>query len=529
MLGSRTSRAAVAISASVLAVPLLLVGTTSATPSPGQLGRQARPSPGGAGGGDSYFPLYGNGGYSVRHYRLRLRYSPRTDRLVGVAHIEARAGKRLSSFNLDLVGMNIRSVAVQGRRARWSRSRNHELTVRPRRALPTGRTFSARIRYGGVPRPFRLPGFDPAGFLTTGDGATTIGQPEVAAQWFPVNDHPGDKATYRLRLTVPRRLDTVSNGLPSATNVHGRWATTTWVARDPMASYLVTASFGRYDVRRRQTASGLPIIDAVDSRIDGALRRRIDSSLRKQGEMLRAETRWFGPYPFETAGALVDRIRVSFAMENQTRPIYVPAFWQATTAPTLGDDVVVHELAHQWYGDSVALRRWRDIWLNEGFATYAEWLWNQRELGFTPQNFFDNYYGRPADANFWNLRIGNPGSQRIFDLPIYIRGAMTLHALRTRIGDDDFFRVLRRWAQGRRNGHGTTPQLVRLAERVSGRRSLDRLFDTWLLRGSKPPRPQTRPAAAFATGDPAMDPETEAGIRRWERGLRMRLEHEHGR
>ena len=213
--------------------------------------------------------------------------------------------------------------------------------------------------------------------------------------------------------------------------------------------------------------------------------------------MLRAETRWFGPYPFETAGALVDRIRVSFAMENQTRPIYVPAFWQATTAPTLGDDVVVHELAHQWYGDSVALRRWRDIWLNEGFATYAEWLWNQRELGFTPQNFFDNYYARPADANFWNLRIGNPGSQRIFDLPIYIRGAMTLHALRTRIGDDDFFRVLRRWAQGRRNGHGTTPQLVRLAERVSGRRSLDRLFDTWLLRGSKPPRPQTRSAAAF--------------------------------
>jgi aminopeptidase N len=524
MLGSRTSRTAIAVSSAVLAVPLLLVGTTSATPSPGQLGGPARPSPGGAGGGDSYFPLYGNGGYSVRHYRLRLRYSPRTDRLVGVAHIDARAGKRLSSFNLDLVGMNIRSVAVQGRRARWSRSRHHELTIRPRRALPAGRTFSARIRYGGVPRPFRLPGFDPAGFLTTGDGATTIGQPEVAAQWFPVNDHPGDKATYRLRLTAPRHLDTVSNGLPSTTNVHGRWATTTWVARDPMASYLVTASFGRYDVRRR-TANGLPIIDAVDSRIDGALRRRIDSSLRKQGEMLRAETRWFGPYPFETAGALVDRIRVSFAMENQTRPIYVPAFWQATTAPTLGDDVVVHELAHQWYGDSVALRRWRDIWLNEGFATYAEWLWNQRELGFTPQNFFDNYYARPADANFWNLRIGNPGSQRIFDLPIYIRGAMTLHALRARIGDDDFFRVLRRWAQGRRNGHGTTPQLIRLAERVSGRRSLDRLFDTWLLRGSKPRRPQTRPAAGSSSADAA----TAADVRRWERGLRIRLEHAHGR
>jgi len=106
---------------------------------------------------------------------------------------------------------------------------------------------------------------------------------------------------------------------------------------------------------------------------------------------------------------------------------------------------------------------------------------------------------------------------------------MTLHALRTRIGDDDFIRVLRRWAQGRRNGHGTTPQLVRLTERVSGRRSLDRLFDTWLLRGSRPPRPQTRPAAASTSGNPAMDPEIEAGIRRWARGLRIRLEHEHGR
>jgi len=528
MLGSRTSRAAVALGAAGLALPLV-VGTTNAAPSPSQLSRQAA-APGGASGGDSYFPLYGNGGYSVRHYRLRLRYSPRTDRLVGVAHIDARARRRLSSFNLDLVGMNVRSVAVQGRRARWSRSRHHELTIRPRQALRAGQPFSARIRYGGVPRPFRLPGFGVSGgFLTTGDGATTIGEPEVAAQWFPVNDHPRDKATYRLRLTVPRRLDTVSNGLPSTTRFHGRWATTTWVARDPMASYLVTASFGRYDVRRWQTAGGLPMIDAVDSRIDGPLRRRIDSSLGKQGQMLRAETRWFGPYPFETAGALVDRIRVSFAMENQTRPIYVPAFWQAPTAPTLGDDVVVHELAHQWYGDSVALRRWRDIWLNEGFATYAEWLWNQRELGVTPQNFFDHYYARPADANFWNLQIGNPGPKRMFDLPIYIRGAMTLHALRTRIGDDDFFRVLRRWAQGRRNGHGTTPQLIRLAERVSGRRALDGLFDAWLLRGSKPPRPQTRPAAGFSSTDAATGSATAADVRRWERGLRIRLEHEHNR
>jgi aminopeptidase N len=519
-----SARASVIVvsSAVALTVPLLVGGTTNAAPVASTV-LGAPPSPGGAGAGDPYFPLYGNRGYAVRHYGLQVRYNPATNRLVGTARIQARAHKHLSRFNLDLVGLRVRSVAVGGRRARWNRTDVHELVVRPRQALRDRSDFTVRVRYRGVPVPFSTPGLGESAFLRTPDGATVIGEPEAAAHWFPVNDHPRDKATYRISLTVPRRLEAIANGLPSATTVRGRWATTTWQARDPMASYLAFMSVGRFDVRRTTTTSGLPVIDAVDAGITGAVRRRIDASLARQGEIIEAASAWFGPYPFETAGALVDRLPASFALENQTRPIYVPVFWELPTVPTLGDDVVVHELAHQWYGDSVAVRRWRDIWLNEGFATYAEWQWNSRELGFTPREFFANYYSMPRRNPFWSLRIGNPGPRQMFDLPVYIRGAMTLQALRMRIGGDDFFRVLRRWAQSRRNGHGTTPQFVRLAERLSGR-NLDRLFDAWLFTAGKPRRPAGGRAASALD---SADQQTQTGVRRWERGLRFRVERGH--
>lgn len=507
----------VAFSAAALVVPLLPGAAAAVEPS--QVGAAARPTPGDPGAGDPYFPLYGNGGYNVQRYDIRVRYNPGTDRLRGDTRIHARARKSLTRFNLDLVGLRVRSVRVNGKRARFDQRRGRELVVNPRRNLRQGNRFRVRVRYRGVPDPF-VSQLGVSGFLTTPDGALAVGQPEAAAHWFPANDHPKDKARYRIRLTAPRRLDAVANGLPVGHRQRRDWATTTWRLRDPMASYLSFMAIGRFDVRRYRGA-GLPIIDAIDSGIGGPLRRRIESSLGRQGEIIRHQRKWFGPYPFEAAGALVDDIPIGFALENQTRPVYSPLFWSLPFFPTLGDDVVVHELAHMWYGDSVAVRRWRDIWLNEGFATYAEWLWQQREHHFTPAGLATAWYNStPRNDPFWQLRIGNPGPDNMFAFPVYIRGAMTLQALRARVGHDDFRRIVRAWARINENGHGTTRHFIRLSERVSDR-SLDRLFRRWLFTAGKPPRP--RPFGAGSPDALAGATELTPAMQRWVDGMRSRL------
>ena len=211
----------------------------------------------------------------------------------------------------------------------------------------------------------------------------------------------------------------------------------------------------------------------------------IDGSLARQPEIIRFESRYFGRYPWRDVGGIVDDVEgLGFALETQTRPIYSRDFF---TDPVNGDFVIVHELAHQWYGDSLAVARWKHIWLNEGFATYAEWLWSEREGLGTAQEIFDFFYNDfiADDDPWWDIIIGDPGPTALFEFPVYFRGAMTLQVLRNTIGDEDFFRTLKVWAQSRAGDNVTTRQFIRLAERISGQH-LDGLFQTWLFTAGKP-------------------------------------------
>jgi aminopeptidase N len=469
--------------------------------------------PGGPGVGDDYFPLYGNGGYDVRHYLLKVSYNPATDRLVGVTTISARATQNLSRFNLDFVGLTVRSIKVDGRAARWSRT-EHELTVTPAHGLRKGRRFTTVVRYDGVPITQELvlgPGFTiEAGFIHTDDGAIVAGQPEVAASWFPVNDHPIDKASYTFVVTAPADLQVVANGRLLARKRHGARRTWVWNAPEPMASYLATVDIGKFDTRRYRT-NGLWMYDALDPDLfdqpapgPGSYGAIAQGSFARQGEILGFLERRFGPYPFSTGGGIVDDYdNLQFALETQTRPVYSKLFF---TSPEAGDSVVVHELAHQWFGDSVALAEWKHIWLNEGFATYASWMWAEEEgLGTAQEQFDALYNGIPAGDPFWNVVIGDPGREFLFDNAVYFRGAMAVHALRVEVGDRDFFRILRAWTRRGGGGNGTIPQFIRLAERISGQQ-LDDLFQTWLFTGSKPVL-----EGAAATAAAQAEAATEAG------------------
>ena len=275
--------------------------------------------------------------------------------------------------------------------------------------------------------------------MTTPEGVTVAGQPEVAAAWYPVNDHPLDKASYTFNVTVPERLRGRANGFLRGQQQRGGKSTWRWDAPEPMASYLATIDVSDWDVTRSRQA-GLPIYDAVDPHADrrAAAPDRLVAGPPGRGLDLLGGS--FGPYPFNTAGGIVaHQDDLLFALETQTRPVYSKLFWLDSQGnPVNGDSVVVHELAHQWFGDDVALGRWQDIWLNEGFATYAEWLWAEHEGQGTPQEIFKATYDSiPADDPFWQLKIGDPGVDHLFDEPVYARGAMAVQALRNEVGDDD--------------------------------------------------------------------------------------------
>jgi aminopeptidase N len=429
-------------------------------------------APGSAGLGDPFFPTAGNGGYEVEHYALRMKLGRKARKLRAAARIEAVATQDLSRFNLDYRGPKVRAVRVDRGRARF-RHRRSELTVSPRDGIAGGQEFTVRVRYRGRPR--GLHGADGAeGWVRTSDGAFVAGEPLGSETWFPCNNTPTDKATFSFRVTVPRKLQAVANGRLERRVKRRRRTTYVWRENDPMAAYLATVTTGRFDLSRSMI-SGLPSVVAVDPR-----ERR--SGVRRTRKILELFEALLGPYPFDDMGAIVDHApAVGYALETQTRPLY---------SDSPGHVLVAHELAHQWFGNSVSLERWPDIWLNEGFATWAEWRWQQSAGGPTTAARLDRLYETPASREeFWNPPPGDPGRpSKLFDRTIYDRGAMTLEVLRQQIGNGSFLTLLREWTDRYAYGNATSDDFIALAEEVSGEQ-LDDLFESWLFAPDKPPLP----------------------------------------
>ncbi|WNF63267.1 M1 family metallopeptidase [Streptomyces violaceus] len=463
------------VARSVRLVPALLVCALALTACGGVHG-----TPGGSGVRDPYFPKAGNGGYDVTHYGLRLAYDPDAHHLTGTATLTARATQDLSAFNLDLIGLDVGKVTVGGETARWNRA-GQELTVRPRKDLGQGETFRVTVRYSGAPETVTDPDGSQEGWLRTTDGVLALGEPTGSMAWFPGNHHPSDKASYDLTVTVPRGLRAVSNGeLRHVTTAKGGRTAFGWHSAEPMASYLATLAIGRYDITRSTARDGLPVYTAVDPAEKDTSR----AVLARIPEILRWAERRFGPYPFSSTGAIVDRAaEVGYALETQTRPVF-------PGAPDM--TLLVHELAHQWYGDSVTPESWRDMWLNEGFTTYAEWLWREDHGGESAQESFDALYenGEKTYKDLWAFPPAKPAdAANISGDPVYQRGAMVLHKIRQAVGDERFFAILRGWATEHRHGNADTAEFTAYVEEQAPGEDFDGIWEDWLYGEGKPERP----------------------------------------
>ncbi|MCC8246138.1 M1 family metallopeptidase [Saccharothrix luteola] len=444
----------------------------------------------GPGLGDPYFPRAGNEGYDVQHYELRLSYEPTTDVLTGAATIRLTTTREMSGFYFDF-WLPGRWAKVDGRDVGAAQHAG-QMLVSAGRDVPAGTSVTVEVGYSASPS-WTHAESPITKWRRTADGALAIAAPTMSPWWYPVNDHPSDKATYDVSISVPTGMEAISNGalVGAEPGADGR-TTWHWVGDRPQAPHVTFLAMGQFDVRRSTTADGKPVVNAYSTALTGTAARE---SVERTPEVVRFLEDRFGPYPMGEMGGLVTPYR-SLPLETQTRPAYPAGAFR--TGPNTY--VVAHEMAHQWFGNSVSISRWSDIWLSEGFATYAEWLWSEANGEGTAREIADwtyRYYA--ADHEIWDVAVADPTPRYLYGAAVHERGALALHALRTEVGDEVFFRTLRTWAERKAHGNATSAEFAAFAEEVAGR-DLDDLFRTWVFSAGKPAVagvPTTREPASF--------------------------------
>lgn len=423
---------------------------------------------------EPFFPAAGSHDYDVERYEVRLGFRPREGgRIQATTTVTAVANRQLGGyFSLDFTGPRVRWVVVDGQSVKFERE-DGKLGIFLDRLIPKGERFHATVRYSGVPPKITDADGTEEGWYRTDDGVIALGEPQGTAAWIPCNNAPWDKAAFRFDVSVPERLKAVANGRMRFVLRNGGRAHYAWVERAPMSPYLALLNIGRGRIVKSRIGE-IPAWTLIDPRL-GAARK----PLAALPQIVRFFSRLYGGYPFESAGSVVDFAPgLGYALETQSRPVY--AFVPDLTT-------VVHETAHQWFGDSVGIQRWPQIWLNEGFATWSEWYYSERHGGRSAHAIFRRLYQVPAsNEHFWNPPPGRPGSAKnLFDGSVYVRGGMALQALRQKIGTKTMLRLLRRWTVSHRHGSATIGEFTALAERLSGR-DLDALFQRWLYKRGKP-------------------------------------------
>ncbi|GAA0548255.1 M1 family metallopeptidase [Paractinoplanes ferrugineus] len=422
---------------------------------------------------DPYLPKSGNGGYRALHYELELDYRVITNRLAGKAVITSRAVQPLARFALDLGRFRVADVRVDGRRATFTH-RAGKLRIKPEKPIGHGTIFQTEIRYAGTPVPVSGRWGD-IGWDELTDGALVASQPNGAPSWFPCNDRPADKASFLVSLTVAAPYTALVTG----DLISRRRDTWVYERNEPTSPYLMSVQIGRYELVELATG-GVPQWAAVPHR----LRPILGHDLGRHGEIMTAMEALFGPYPFREYVVVVADDDLDDPIEAQGMAVFGRNHLDGRRTH---ERLVAHELAHQWFGNSLTVADWRHIWLNEGFATYAEWLWSAVSGGPSADALATEWHARLARQRA-DVIISDPGVGRMFDPLVYKRGALTLHALRTRIGDAAFFALLRSWAAEHEHGTVTTDEFRAHARRFA-RVPIDDLLTAWLDRTELPALP----------------------------------------
>ncbi len=451
---------------------------------------------------DPFFPEFGNNGIDVIHYDLDLDVTPATGRLDAEASLKVLALQRLTRFRFDLSRLRVSSVEVGGVPAGFSQA-DGKLTIVPRRIIAKGDVFRVEIAYGGRPRPIQdptAPGdpFYKLGWFRYGEASYALSEPVGASTFYPANDEPTDKARFTIAVTVPQGFTGVANGVLRSTTFDGGKKRFVWEMRQPMTTWLATVHVNHFRVRLGSTPDGtqLRVYSTAATPPEDVQRYALAREMLIQFERL------IGQYPFGGYGSvIVDDPILYYALETQAMSTF-PA------AVAGREDFVSHELAHQWFGNSVSVARWRDLWIAEGAATYFEYVWEHRN---NPRGFHQDMrdlYRFVRQEKIGPAVVESP--DQMFTDRTYLRGAAALYALQLQVGERTFFRILRAFLREFRGGNATSLDFIRTAIRVSGDGSVRDLLHDWLYERPVPALPGR--AVAEAQEGPVAPPDV-VGLR----------------